>query len=141
MREKGRGIESCFVCDKAGDFIIKNEGIIYGVTQLFETVKVNDFTISLNDFWSIEFRWFSFQYEVMLSCTNLCLDCAGRLHQLFDFNLFYNVLANKYEGRPRITDEGVAMCSLCEETDVIRSNLSNSINTAIAKTKWAAVRK
>lgn len=68
--------------------------------------------------------------------SKICIKCAGRLHQLFDFNLLKTNL--DLSRRIEINSKS---CHFCDAPDVMDGNLLKEANSAVADTKWIKVRK
>lgn len=134
---KGRGATVCLICNKRGEHILyNNQGIIFGVKILYDTDEVCYFVILLNPCKVVSN--FLFQFNIMLKSTSICIKCAGRMHQLFDFNLITNnVEYKRTSGMP--LKEG-DICKFCEGDCIMTDRLTAVANEAIAATKWYQVK-
>lgn len=80
---------------------------------------------------------FHSQYNIMLMSTKVCIKCAGRLHQLFDFNLLKSNIDMNRNPDSILGEE----CQFCNGTDVMRGmNFIGKVKEAIVETKWFEVR-
>lgn len=148
---RGRGATSCLICnDDQKTCIFNNISIIYGIRMLFDTHKVRihwNFIISLNHFllFTIKSNFIlSLQYNIMLMSSKICIKCAGRLHQLFDFNLIktsFDIQRNaSAEGEGNAQNLEEFNCEFCNsDSDIMHEDLVSEVKEAAANTKWARV--
>lgn len=74
-----------------------------------------------------------FQYNIMLQATKICINCVGRLHQLFDFNL---IIRNNEEQDVEVETDN---CRFCAVEDSMGSEFKQIVKDAVLNTKWAEV--
>ncbi|CRL01997.1 CLUMA_CG015223, isoform A [Clunio marinus] len=114
IKIKGRGSTSCLICQKNEQGLEHNRKIVFGTKLLFNTNMFN----------------------IMLLSSNVCMNCVGRLHQLFDFNL---IKAKIDESKKEfgLTSE----CDCCEFCDgknqLLPEKYTSKIWKVIAFTKWS----
>lgn len=132
---QGRGIDRCLICDQNGKHIIFNSlQIIYGIKLLFDTDEV----IISQQFDIFRFIFsLHFQFNVMLQSTFICIKCAGRLHQLFDFNLIKTNLDSRHQ---EPDEETAGQCQFCESAEFMGLGHVEQVKQALMGTKWAEVR-
>lgn len=75
------------------------------------------------------------QYNVMLMSSIICIKCAGRLHQLFDFNLIKSN-SDAQKEHQQMEDSSAVVCSFCDDTNVLVGAIKEIADDAIAATKW-----
>jgi hypothetical protein len=69
----------------------------------------------------------------MLTSTRICIKCAGRLHQLFDFNLI------KVNLDSQDLDMSEDCCHFCNGNELMRERLNDRAREALEATKWIEV--
>ena len=71
--------------------------------------------------------------------SNICIKCAGRLHQLFDFNLIKtNIDVQRQVPIENLSEEN--NCEFCDgEYDIMDERLVEQVKKATALTKWSKV--
>lgn len=75
----------------------------------------------------------------MLQATNICIKCAGRLHQLFDFNLIKNKF-DELRINSKENDETIEnSCHFCIGGTQVAEEFQENVKKAIANTKWTRV--
>lgn len=133
---KGRGITSCLICDYKVEFaVINNYGILYGINLLYETYKVKQFHNFSQSFRQVSLLFRLFQYNIMLQDTKICVKCAGRLHQLFDFNL----IKSNFDSRLGDAIMNKNCCYFCEDGEPMKQEFKEIVEKAVTATKWAKV--
>lgn len=70
----------------------------------------------------------------MLMSTRICIKCAGRLHQLFDFNLIKTNLDLKRDDGEEENED--VLCEFCEGSEIMEGNLQPQAYEALTHTKW-----
>lgn len=76
----------------------------------------------------------------MLMSSKICIKCAGRLHQLFDFNLIKTNFDTQREITIMRSIEEV-YCEFCDgESDLMSGMLVEEVKQAIELTKWSKVK-
>lgn len=73
----------------------------------------------------------------MLQSTSICIKCAGRMHQLFDFNLIKTNTDLFKSENP--CDEVEDVCMFCDGTNMMHGELQDKAKEAIQRTKWSPV--
>lgn len=71
----------------------------------------------------------------MLQATKICIKCAGRLHQLFDFNL----IKNKFDEHRENVKLNENACHFCIGGTQVGDKFQENVKKAIENTKWAQV--
>lgn len=74
----------------------------------------------------------------MLQSTKVCIKCAGRLHQLFDFNLIKSTLDIHSTDAFKEID-GMNCCRFCDDGEPMGEQFDDKVNEAVEATKWAEV--
>jgi hypothetical protein len=73
----------------------------------------------------------------MLQSCKICIKCAGRLHQLFDFNLIKSTFDIRWADAIEETKSNC--CRFCEDGDPMGDQFKHKVEEAVAATKWAEV--
>lgn len=79
----------------------------------------------------------------MLMDSKICIKCAGRLHQLFDFNLIKTNFEIQRQVAAEQTKESTEEihCEFCDgESDLMHGGLVGEVKNAASLTKWSKVR-
>lgn len=70
----------------------------------------------------------------MILGSEICIECAGRLHQLFDFNSIKTIQDTRKE--KRINEKIGVVCSFCHDRSTIDDHFKQKAEEVIADTKW-----
>jgi hypothetical protein len=73
----------------------------------------------------------------MLQALKICVACAGRLYQLFEFNWIKQTLDEKEAD----SDRDESTCQFCVDGKLMEYEFKDIVVKAIAATKWAEVSK
>lgn len=72
----------------------------------------------------------SFQFSNMLKASRICVECAGRFFQLFEFNTIKEAMGNSSQQN---------LCHLCLSEHVMFEDVAKEAVEALEQTRWSQV--